>query len=89
VSEGRIVVSLETSDVDGRRFAIVRVKDSGPGIAPDELENIFKPFYTTKERGTGLGIPAVSRIMRGHGGTCEAHSVEGHGATFSLMLPMD
>lgn len=87
---GTITVSLskETSST-GKAVAVIRVTDTGSGISDDDFGSIFKPFFTTKERGTGLGLPAVNRIMRGHGGTCDVESKEGKGASFFLRIPIE
>ena len=68
----------------------LRVTDDGPGIEPAVLSRIFDPFFTTKPtgEGTGLGLAAVQGIARGHGGTVTAESTPGHGATFTLLLPV-
>lgn len=66
----------------------VCVRDSGPGLPPDSLEDIFTPFVTTKQHGTGLGLPMVARIVHGHGGTVEARNNPAGGAEFVLRLPL-
>jgi len=68
-------------------FAEVRFRDSGPGIERSELSNLFIPFYTTKQKGTGLGLPISQRIVTQHGGTIEVRSRWGHGSTFSVFIP--
>lgn len=70
-----------------KQFVEVRVKDEGPGIPAPLLEQIFIPFFTTKARGTGLGLALCQRIVQHHGGNIEVRSVEGHGATFVIRLP--
>lgn len=70
-----------------RQFVEVRVKDEGPGIPGPLLEQIFIPFFTTKARGTGLGLALCQRIVQHHGGNIEVRSVDGHGATFVIRLP--
>jgi signal transduction histidine kinase len=65
----------------------IDVADNGPGIAPDLMKKIFEPLFTTKSFGTGLGIPAVEKIMEQHGGRIEAASVPGQGARFTLVFP--
>ncbi|GAB4333737.1 MAG: hypothetical protein Kow0089_02560 [Desulfobulbaceae bacterium] len=67
----------------------IQVTDSGPGIEPEKMKNIFNPFYTTKTRGTGLGLAISQKIARWHGGDLTAGSDPGHGATFTLTLPME
>ena len=68
--------------------AIVEVSDNGRGISEEDLARIFNPFFTTRAGGTGLGLPAVRRIARAHGGRVEVNSVPGEGSTFSLHLPI-
>ena len=69
--------------------AIVEVLDNGRGIAEDDLTRIFNPFFTLRPGGTGLGLPAVRRIARAHGGRVEVKSSLGKGSTFSLHLPIN
>lgn len=64
------------------------VSDTGAGIPPEKLNRIFEPFYTTKEKGTGLGLMIVQRIIRDHGGRIELESAVGKGTTFKLWLPL-
>jgi len=65
----------------------IAFQDSGPGIAEDELDRVFSPFYTTKEKGTGLGLAVCRKIVEGHGGALWAESRAGEGATFHVRLP--
>ncbi|WP_420227673.1 ATP-binding protein [Pigmentiphaga litoralis] len=62
------------------------VEDNGPGMAPNELEQIFTPFYTTKEGGMGLGLPLCERLMEAMGGRIQAESGIGKGTRFTLTL---
>jgi PAS domain S-box-containing protein len=78
---------LEDSKTDGE--AVIEVTDNGCGISKDSLKHIFTPFYTTHEHGTGLGLSAVRRIVRAHGGNCEVHSEDGYGSTFIIRLPAE
>ncbi|HHV2656546.1 TPA: two-component system sensor histidine kinase ZraS [Escherichia coli] len=66
----------------------ISVTDSGKGIAADQLEAIFTPYFTTKAEGTGLGLAVVHNIVEQHGGTIQVASQEGKGATFTLWLPV-
>lgn len=70
---------------------IVCVEDTGSGIAPEHLERIFTPFFTTKPRGqgTGLGLPLSAEIIRKHGGHLRATSKLGQGTCFELTLPVE
>ena len=67
--------------------ATVAVSDTGRGIPPEHLANIFRPFFTTKKRGTGLGLSLVSRIVEAHGGRVQVHSTPGEGSQFMVWLP--
>jgi len=68
--------------------AIVEVIDDGPGIKEEDLSRIFNPFFTTRDSGTGLGLPAVRRIARLHGGRVEVSSKVGEGSIFTIHLPL-
>jgi signal transduction histidine kinase len=83
-SDGTITVAVRSHG----QFAAVEVTDTGPGIAPEHLPNIFRPFYTTKGEGTGLGLSLARRIVEDHQGKIEATSTLGHGTTFLVMLPL-
>ena len=72
----------------GSDGVVVSVSDSGAGIPPETLSRIFEPFYTTKKKGTGLGLMIVQRIVRAHGGRIELESQVGRGTTFRIWLPL-
>lgn len=74
---------------DDRDQARVEVSDTGRGITEEDLTRIFNPFFTTRPGGTGLGLPAVRRIARAHGGGVEVESSIGDGSTFTLYLPIN
>jgi PAS domain S-box-containing protein len=82
----RIVVSTARHGAN----LVIRVSDSGPGIAAEHLPRIFNPFFTTKPvgEGTGLGLSISDGILREHGGRIRVESQAGHGATFILELPL-
>lgn len=65
----------------------ISIRDSGPGMPPDVLENIFQPFYSHREGGTGLGLPIARRVVEAHGGRIEVESEPGRGTTFHIYLP--
>lgn len=67
----------------------VEVSDTGPGIAPDEIASLFRPFATTKPAGTGLGLAITRRIVLEHGGSIRVESRPGGGATFVLEFPLE
>ena len=70
-------------------FLEIRFRDDGVGIPPPDLRNLFIPFFTTKEKGTGLGLPISQRIIENHGGTIEVRSQPGSGSTFTVLLPVE
>ena len=76
---------------DGRQALVLSVRDNGTGIAPENLQKIFTPFYTSKEatKGTGLGLSVSLGIAESHNGTIEVESKLGEGSTFSLILPLE
>lgn len=78
-------LTVRTSWSDGS--ARVDFQDSGPGIAPDD--NVFELFFTTKSRGSGMGLNIVEGIVQQHGGRLDLESVPGEGACFSIHLPLD
>jgi len=81
---GSITVTLE------RRgdTAVVKVADNGRGISPDHLPNIFRPFFTTKGDGTGLGLWLARRIVEDHQGRIDVTSTLGKGTTFTVIVPL-
>ena len=68
-------------------FEVVEVRDDGEGISPCDTEKIFDPFFSTKERGTGLGLTIASQIMQAHGGLIKVSSGPGKGSCFQLCFP--
>jgi len=67
----------------------VEVSDTGCGISPENQQRLFHEFFTTKDRGYGLGLHIVHMIVKRHGGTIEVESKEGKGTTFILHLPIE
>ncbi|MGA8285450.1 MAG: ATP-binding protein, partial [Candidatus Sulfotelmatobacter sp.] len=80
---GKVCVEIDTRGGD----ASVTVSDTGRGISPEVLSNIFRPFYTTKGNGTGLGLSLARRIVEDHHGRIEVSSVVGSGSKFTVLLP--
>jgi signal transduction histidine kinase len=66
---------------------LITVADDGPGIAEDVLPRLFKPFFTTRAQGTGLGLAVVHKFVLAMGGKIEVKSGQGQGATFTVILP--
>ena len=72
---------------DGKKGVEITFEDSGPGIPPELREQIFNPFFTTKETGVGLGLSIVSKIIDDHRGWIRVTSEPGKGACFQVYLP--
>ena len=82
-AEGTIHVDIGSRG----EYATVDVSDTGRGISPQNLPNIFRPFFTTKGNGTGLGLSLARRIVEEHHGRIEVSSVVGKGSKFTVLLP--
>jgi len=84
-----ITTGCRKVDIAGRKADVVEVSfhDAGEGIPKSNLDKIFLPFFTTKKRGSGLGLAAVHRIVDLHGGWIKVESQEGHGTRFGVCLP--
>ncbi|GAB4505219.1 MAG: hypothetical protein Fur0043_22140 [Anaerolineales bacterium] len=86
------VISRQSSVTDESLMTdnclLITVKDSGPGIPPENLEKIFEPLFTTKPRGIGLGLAVSRKLAEANGGRLEVHSEAGKGAAFTLYLPV-
>jgi hypothetical protein len=89
--EGKITIAAKFNAPGGPGQADlveISVSDTGVGVPPESLERIFRPFYTTKRGGTGLGLSLCRRIIRQHGGTLSVESKLGKGSRFIIRLPM-
>ncbi len=84
-----IYLRTEIADDGEQREARLRVADTGNGMDEEMLASIFKPYFTTKSSGTGLGLPTSRRIIEEHGGRIEVHSEPGRGTEFTLIFPID
>jgi two-component system sensor histidine kinase HydH len=82
--EGGCLEAGLTQDLDGK--ILIKIKDTGVGISSDQLPKIFDPFYTTKEKGAGLGLSVVYRTIKEHGGEIKVESRVGEGTTFTVIL---
>src|SRR5262245_4742521 len=94
---GRLTLRVAWADGDGvhaaRRRAFTRrvrieVEDTGTGITMTEADRVFNPFFTTKERGTGLGLALTHKIVEDHGGAIDFRSAPGAGTVFRIVLPL-
>jgi signal transduction histidine kinase len=83
-SGGRVQLEVRLASPES---VTLEVRDDGAGIPPDQLENIFHPFFTTKETGTGLGLALVHQMVLEHGGEIVVDSEVGRGSTFRVTLP--
>ena len=81
-------LTFRTSRIAGDAGAAVglSIRDTGRGIKREDIKNIFKPFFTTKERGVGLGLPICQRIVKSHGGRLRVKSIPGQGSIFYIRL---
>lgn len=79
---GRIEIRTERK---GEELQVV-FADTGPGMSPEMVKEVTAPFFSTKERGSGLGLSLCARILEGHGADFEIQSAEGHGTTFIIRL---
>jgi two-component system NtrC family sensor kinase len=83
---GRLTVAAVV--IEDGRLVRVTVSDNGSGISPEHIEKLFTPFFTTKSRGTGLGLAVSYGIVSDHGGEIRVESREGEGAAFTVLLPL-
>ncbi len=84
--EGTISVVVEPN---GKDKMSIRISDTGSGLTADEIDRIFNPEYTTKEKGLGLGLPLAHEIIRGHNGEIRVESKIDSGTTFEILLPSE
>jgi signal transduction histidine kinase len=90
-----VTVETSTVEAEGQRWVTVAVRDTGPGISPEEQERIFDRFYrgslteSGHVPGTGLGLSMVPEIVRAHGGRVTVESQLDEGSTFRVWLPSE
>jgi signal transduction histidine kinase len=85
--EGGGVITIRTRLDPAHQFEIIEISDTGPGIAPDDLPKIFEPFFSTKPKGSGLGLAVSHGIIRNHQGTIQVDSEPGKGTRFTIKIP--
>jgi len=85
MSEGaELIIRTDRQNKD----AIIRISDTGSGIAPDNLPDIFDAYYSSRPQGSGLGLPTAKRIVEEHNGTISVDSELGKGTSFTIKLPL-
>jgi signal transduction histidine kinase len=84
----RVEVTWKPGARPGASYVQIAVADTGAGIPPKLRDHVFDMFFTTKESGTGLGLPLVQRIIYNHQGFVEFESETGKGSTFTVKLPV-
>ena len=85
---GAVMIRAGEQEREGKNILCLEVIDQGCGIEADVLENIFEPFYSTRENGTGLGLAIVRQIVEMHGGSVEVETAPGKGCTMRIILPL-
>jgi signal transduction histidine kinase len=80
---GELTIKSEAGDAQ----LLVSVSDTGVGLPPEQADQIFSAFFTTKDKGTGMGLPISRSIIESHGGRLWATGASGRGATFQFSLP--
>ena len=84
---GRLSIKLSAEEMG--RVARIEITDTGQGIAPENISQVFEPYYSTKETGTGLGLAIVKKAVDDHRGTIIVTSKPGEGTTFTVTLPTE
>ena len=88
--QGRGRITVKTALINGTEpWISVEISDTGVGINDEDLTRIFEPFFSTRKKGTGLGLWVTQDIVRGHGGRIEVSSVVNRGTTFRIFLPLE
>jgi len=88
-NKGRVeITAAEKHDAGGPGIELT-VSDTGCGIPPENIEAIFKPFFTTKQAGTGLGMAIIQKIIEEHQGQIKVESEVGKGTTLIIFLPLN
>ncbi len=85
--KGRIIITIEKKDPV--QSLSIGIRDTGPGIPPENLERIFDAYFTNRPGGTGLGLALARRIVEEHGGTIKASNHPDGGAQFEITLPLE
>jgi two-component system, sporulation sensor kinase E len=75
-------------EFDGEPHMVLAVRDNGQGMSQDQMDNLFAPFLTTKDSGTGIGLAIVKKIMENHQSKVQVESKLGQGTKFKLLFPV-
>src|SRR3972149_2389758 len=86
---GKLTITTSTDKPNGCEYIQIEISDTGCGISPEIIKNIFTPFFTTKKDGSGLGLPISLRIVEKHKGTIKVESVVDKGSKFVIVLPLE
>jgi signal transduction histidine kinase len=87
-TDRRVIIESGMVRDQGKQWAVISIRDTGPGIPAADLERIFIPFFTTKSQGHGIGLALAHRVITEHGGTLTASNVAEGGAEFTVRLPI-
>lgn len=87
-SGSELTITTELSLLSEPQMVVIKITDTGCGIAKEDLPKIFRPYFSRKDKGTGLGLSIAHRIITEHRGTIEVDSTEGVGTTFTITLPL-
>jgi signal transduction histidine kinase len=87
---GRLGVQLDVGVPSAATspMAVVRIQDAGEGIPPEKINRLFDPFFSTRPKGTGLGLTIAHRVIEDHQGRISVESVTGKGSVFTVELPL-
>ena len=85
---GHLRLSATLEDLDGEPCVALIIRDNGQGMSPEQIENLFAPFLTYKDSGTGIGLAIVKKIMENHQSKVQVESKVGQGTKFKLLFPI-
>jgi signal transduction histidine kinase len=89
-TDRRVIIENTVVRDQGKQWAVISIRDTGPGIPAADLERIFIPFFTTKSQGHGIGLALAHRVITEHGGTLTAsNGIDDAGAVFSVRIPLN
>ena len=85
--EGKGALTVSTRSLAAPHQLAIHIQDTGHGISAENMERLFEPLFSTKQKGYGLGLSIASQTIMKHGGTIDIKSLPGKGTTVSMMLP--